>query len=178
MPRRVAGIVLRPAAAPAGPPRLHLWRPTLIASGDFIAGADVFYRGAGASLGLGLPLAPRFSLEPAVSLNWRGVNQCEQLVPGCNFFPKPQPPETTITVALLYHPFPAATLRPFVEAGGGAEDTPDYSGGWRRVLFFGGGASLPLGVWGLRFRPEVRIFAEHPLTGTPFQLMVGLSRTF
>ncbi|MGH9527933.1 MAG: hypothetical protein ACRD2F_14730 [Terriglobales bacterium] len=127
MPRRVAGIVLRPAAAPAGPPRLHLWRPTLIASGDFIAGADVFYRGAGASLGLGLPLAARFSLEPAVSLNWRGVNQCEQLVPGCNLFPKPEPPETTITVALLYHPFPAATLRPFLEAGGGAENTPNYS---------------------------------------------------
>lgn len=168
--------------APAVPTTsLHLprWRPTLIASGDFIAGADVFYSGAGASLGLRLPLRGHFSLEPAVSVNWRSVFQCEDLVLGCNLLPRPNPPETTVTGALIYRFKPTATLRPFVEAGGGAEDTPNYSlTGWRRVLFLGGGASLPVGILGLRFRPEVRLFVEHPLTGTPFQLLIGLSRTF
>lgn len=160
---------------------LHLprWRPTLIASGDFIAGAGVWNPGAGASFGLSFPINRHFSIEPAVSLNWRSP-LCEfEGVLGCGPAPRPQPPETTVTGALIYGFTPAGTVRSFIEAGGGAENTPNYSlTGWRRVLFLGGGASLPLGILGLRFRPEVRLFAEHPLTGTPFQLLIGLSRTF
>jgi hypothetical protein len=161
---------------------LSALRPTLIVGGEFAGRAGAFHGGNGATLGLRLRLTRRFSVEPAFSVAWHAP-LCEELLlgaPGCETPPRPLLPEREITGALVYRPVSWHGLAPFVEAGGGwilgADVQP--AGDPHGLLFLGGGASLPTGLWRLRLRPEVRVFLHKPAESPRAAVALGLSWTF
>ena len=163
-------------------PWLSALRPTLIVGGEFAGRAGAFHSGHGAMLGLRLRLTRRFSVEPAFSVAWHAPF-CEELLlgaPGCETPPRPLLPEREVTGALVYRLARWRGLAPFVEAGGGwilgADVQP--AGDPHGLLFFGGGVSLPTGLWRLRLRPEVRIFPSKPFDSPRVTVGLGLSWTF